>query len=310
MNLARILVLLAAASLTACSDAPDGETTIRFWAMGREGEIVKQLIPDFEKEHPGIRVAVQQTPWSAAHEKLLTSFAGDSLPDMAQLGNTWLPEFEAIGALAPLPPGVADESDYFPGIWSTNVVDGVAYGVPWYVDTRLLFYRTDILSQAGYDAPPTDWAGWIEAMRAVKSVVGPTRYAALLPLNEYEPLLALSLSADRGLLNDEGTRGDFSNPEFRRTLSLYRDIFAEKLAPNATANQIANVWDEFARGFFSFYITGPWNIAEFKRRLPDEMQDKWMTAPLPGPNGPGASIAGGSSPSCSKARRRRTRPSS
>src|SRR5262249_60297124 len=40
---------------------------------------------------------------------------------------------------------------------------------------------------------------------------------------------------------------------------------------------------------------GPWNIGELRRRLPPEQQDSWMTAPLPGPNGPGASIAGGSS---------------
>ena len=66
-------------------------------------------------------------------------------------------------------------------------------------------------------------------------------------------------------------------------------------APATSSNQVSNVWDEFARGYFSFYITGPWNIGEFKRRLPASLQASWMTAPLPGPNGPGASIAGGSS---------------
>jgi multiple sugar transport system substrate-binding protein len=59
--------------------------------------------------------------------------------------------------------------------------------------------------------------------------------------------------------------------------------------------QIANVWNEFGRGYFAFYISGPWNIGEFKRRLPPERQGDWMTAPLPGPDGPGASTAGGSS---------------
>jgi multiple sugar transport system substrate-binding protein len=55
------------------------------------------------------------------------------------------------------------------------------------------------------------------------------------------------------------------------------------------------VWNEFGRGRFAFYVSGPWNIGEFHRRLPAEQQDSWMTAPLPGPDGPGASIAGGSS---------------
>ena len=42
--------------------------------MGREGEVLSQLIPGFEKEHPDIHVEVQQIPWTAAHEKLLTAF--------------------------------------------------------------------------------------------------------------------------------------------------------------------------------------------------------------------------------------------
>jgi multiple sugar transport system substrate-binding protein len=45
------------------------------------------------------------------------------------------------------------------------------------------------------------------------------------------------------------------------------------------------------------WITGPWNLGEFRRRLPPEQQDSWATAPLPGPDGPasGLSTAGGSS---------------
>ncbi len=43
------------------------------------------------------------------------------------------------------------------------------------------------------------------------------------------------------------------------------------------------------------YITGPWNIGEFRKRLPDSLQTAWSTAPLPGPDGPGISLAGGSS---------------
>jgi multiple sugar transport system substrate-binding protein len=56
---------------------------------------------------------------------------------------------------------------------------------------------------------------------------------------------------------------------------------------------ISNVWDEFGNGYYSFYISGPWNLAEFRKRLPPSMDGKWGTMPLPGPQGPGASVAGG-----------------
>ena len=97
--------------------------------MGQEGEQVKALLPEFERRHPGIRVRVQQIPWSAAHEKLLTAYAGDSMPDAFQLGNTWIPEFVALRAIEPLderlkPWPAAALNDYFPGILATNRLDG------------------------------------------------------------------------------------------------------------------------------------------------------------------------------------------
>jgi multiple sugar transport system substrate-binding protein len=301
----RLLITLAAALLGGaflggCSpDADDGVVTIEFWAMGREGEVVQALVPDFERAHPGIRVEVQQLPWTSAHEKLLTAFAGRSTPDLCQLGNTWVPEMVALGALEPLGPRVArsdvvEQPDYFEGVWDTNVLGGEPYGVPWYVDTRLLFYRSDLLRAAGYEAVPQTWARWLEAMRAVKANAGPDQYAVLLPLNEFEPPLILGLQA--GDLLREGDRyGAFREPGFRRAFEFYINLFREGLAPPVTGAQISNVWQEFANGYFTFYITGPWNIGEFRRRLPPEMEGRWMTAPLPGPDGPGVSVAGGSS---------------
>jgi multiple sugar transport system substrate-binding protein len=72
-------------------------------------------------------------------------------------------------------------------------------------------------------------------------------------------------------------------------------MFRNGYAPLMTASDMSNVWNEFGRGTFTFYISGPWNIGEFKRRLPPDLAHAWATAPLPGPDGPGASIAGGAS---------------
>jgi len=295
-----LLVLAVAALAASCGSPSSGDTVVRFWAMGREGEVVVQLLPEFERTHPGIRVEVQQLPWTAAHEKLLTAFAGDSTPDICQLGNTWIPEFVALGAIAPLDRYVAqsrtvDAADYFGGIWQTNIVGGVLYGVPWYVDTRLLFYRRDLLAAAGYATPPASWPEWTRMMAAIKQRAGPDRYAILLPLNEFEPLLALALQQDDPLLRDDGRWGNFKSAGFRRALQFYVDAFRNGFAPALTGVDVSNVWNEFGRGYFTFYISGPWNIAEFKRRLPASVQGEWTTAPLPGPDGAGASIAGGSS---------------
>ena len=103
-SLAHVLPLIL---LCACAPSPGEPQTLRFWVMGREGEVVAQLLPEFERRHPDLRVRLQQIPWTAAHEKLLTAFAGDTLPDLCQLGNTWVPELVALGALENLDARVA-----------------------------------------------------------------------------------------------------------------------------------------------------------------------------------------------------------
>ncbi len=284
-----------------CGQDADGIPVLDFWVMGREGEMVQPLVREFEAQNPDVRVRVQQIPWTAAHEKLLTAHVGRATPDLAQMGNTWVPEFQALGALAGLGGLVAaselvNPEDHFPGIWDTNVLGGDLYGVPWYVDTRLLFYRTDLLAEAGFAEPPRTWQQWRRSLEAL-SARGPDKFGMLLPINEWTQPVILGLQAGSSLLVDGDTRGDFSGPAFGRALDFYLGLFADGLAPSVSNNQVANLYQEFERGTFAMFITGPWNIGECRRRLPEEMQDDWSTAPMPAPGdgGPGVSLAGGSS---------------
>jgi multiple sugar transport system substrate-binding protein len=282
-----------------CAPAASDDHALTFWTIGREGEAVVKLLPQFEHDHPDIHVNVQQLPLSAAHQKLLTAFAGGSTPDITQLGNTWLPEMVALHALEPLQARmdhshVVVPGDYFASIWATNVIDGTLYGVPWYVDTRLLFYRTDLLKKAGFDAPPRDWGQW-RRMLAALSDPAHHRYGILLPTNEYEQLMSLALQQSDPLLRDGGRYGNFESAGFKRALSFYVDTFRLQQAPAITNVEAGHPWSEFGRGVYAFYFSGPWNIGEFRTRLPAAQQDDWSTAPLPGPDGLGPAVAGGSS---------------
>ncbi len=277
---------------------------MRFWGLGREGEVVKELVPDFERQNPGIHVVVQQIPWTAAHEKLVTGFVGGSPPDLAQLGNTWIPEFAAIGALEPLEARLAGSraispGDYFEGIWKTNLFDGVPYGIPWYVDTRVLFYRSDLLAASGTSPVPRTWSEWRDAMLKIRGAAVGSRYAILLPTNEWEQLTIFGLQEHSPLLRERDTRGAFAEPPFAAAAAWYVGLFRDGLAPVVSYTQLGNPYQEFSRGYIAMWITGPWNLGEFRRRLPPELQDTWMTAPVPAPDSsggwPGYSLAGGSS---------------
>ncbi|MGA9119406.1 MAG: sugar ABC transporter substrate-binding protein [Bacteroidota bacterium] len=296
------ICIAACLTLHSCSRPSDSPTEIVFWAFGAEGEHVQSLIPGFEARNPDIHVRLQMIPWTAAHEKVLTAYAGDSTPDLCQWGNTWIPEMHLLEAIEPLDSRVSvskviHRGGYFPGIWETNRIDSVLYGIPWYVDTRVLFYRKDLLARAGYRQPPKTWDEWEKASQAiVASRTGEEKYAVLLPTTEWAPPVILGLQCGAQLLSDRGTRGDFSGKRFTRAFNFYISFFREHLAP-VGVTQVTNIYQGMTDGFFSMYISGPWNIGEFRRRMPDSLQDEWMTAPLPSPDSiyPGASLAGGSS---------------
>jgi multiple sugar transport system substrate-binding protein len=218
---------------------------------------------------------------------------------VVQVGNTWLPELVALGALAPLAADLGatptlDPNDEFAGVVAATAIDGVRYGVPWYVDTRVLFYRTDVLRTAGFAAPPATWAGWVDAMTRIAR--GRERYAVLLPMTEWEPPVILALQQGATLLRDGDRYGDFRSPAFRAAFDFYRDLFRRGFAPQAGAAQSANLYQDFADGYFSILISGPWNLGELERRLP-KLAAAWATAPLPSfaGDGPGVSLAGGAS---------------
>jgi multiple sugar transport system substrate-binding protein len=299
-NRVRSLVVLAALA-AACAPRDDG-ATVQFWALGHEGEAVAKLVPEFERSHPGVTVRVQQIPWSAAHEKLLTAFVGNSMPDLFQLGTTWIPEFAMLGALEPLDSYVARSRTvapdaYFAGVWDANQIDGALVALPWYVDTRLLFYRSDLLAAAGVAMPPRTWAEWSAALARVKQSVGPDRHAIFVPLSEWEVPVVLALSQDAELLRDGDRYGNFQSDAFRTAFAFYLDLFERGFAARAGAGATASVYRDFAEGWFCFYLSGPWNLGEFATRLPPALADAWATAPLPGPDArrPGVSLAGGAS---------------
>ncbi len=286
-----------------CNKEKDNVTVIKFWAMGSEAEVVTKLITEFEKQNPDIKVLVQQMPWTAAQEKLITAVASDNTPDLCQLGNTWIPQFSSLKSISSLNEWIdkssfIEKENYFEGIWETNVIDNKVYGIPWYVDTRIIFYRKDVFEKAGYNHPPKTWEELLDLSRKIKALYkGEDKYAIYLPTNEWAPFVIFGLQAGADLLKAQDTKGNFSSKEFKEAFEYVINFHKEKLAPIGIS-QVTNVYQAFADEYFSMYISGPWNIPEFKKWMKGSLADKWSTAPLPGyqeDEYPGVSLAAGSS---------------
>ena len=267
---------------------------LRVWAMGVEGEALGRFAQAYQAENPGKAVRVQALPWGAAHEKLLTAFAADDLPDVIALGNTWIAEFAALDALAPLDAHLTDSplktQAVFDAARRATTVGGRAVAVPWYVDTRLLFYRPDLLKRAGFALPAVTLDEWAAQLKAVARLHS-NGHSLLMPINEYEPLVAFCLQSGAPLLRDNATHGNFRDPAIRAAFARVAGLYWNGYAQVLTSTQVPDLYSGFARGDYGFVVSGPWNLGEFARRMPKDVE--WATATLPGPSGPGASLSGG-----------------
>src|SRR5450756_671190 len=177
------LALTTSMGLSACGRSTDtgakaGDTaktvssgkatgTITVWAMGGEGDKLPALAKEFEAANPGVKIQVTAIPFDAAHDKLATAITAGKTPDISQIGTTWMGEF-ATQALDPTPASI-DKSVFFEGAQKTTEVGGTSYGVPWYVETRLVYYRKDLAAKAGITTMPTDWAGLKSMAKAMQT---------------------------------------------------------------------------------------------------------------------------------------------
>jgi len=250
--------------------------TVTVWAMGTEGEKLAAFAKDFTAENPGATVNVTAVPWDAAHQKIASAIAARQTPDVSMIGTTWQGEFAKSGALDPTPSDVASAGAFFPGAWDTTKVGGTAYGVPWYVETRVLYYRTDIARKAGITAAPKTWAD-LTAMATAMQAKGGAKWGIYLQpgkTGSWQTLMPFAWS--NGASITDGTNYTFDSPQMTQALQYYQSFFTKKLSPTDLPN--GELEPDFGKGSIGAFVSGPWEGA-----LVDQLgaKGKYAVAPLP-----------------------------
>lgn len=260
-------------------DSPaTGEVTV--WAMGNEGEVLDQLAAQFEEENPDVTIDVTAVPWESAHDRLATSIAAGETPDMTMLGTTWVGEFASTGAFEPTPDGLVDESSFFEGSWETSVVDGVNYGVPWYVDTRVLYYRTDLADAAGVEAPTT-WDEFKEFASALKAQ-GAESGVYMPPggLDSWVNLAPFVWQQGGELATDDG-QFDFESEEWVTATEYYKSFFDEGIS-QSTRLETGEIEQRFIDGSVGSFFSGPFHVSLLRDQGGEDFADKFAVAMVPG----------------------------
>lgn len=298
----------AALALTGCgrnadAGSADGATlqlddspakgTVTIWAQGTEGEALKDFIKPFEKANPDVTVKVTAVPWDSAQNKYQTAVAGGTTPDIGMLGSDWMPGFQ--NALSPKPDAI-DTSDMFDFATQSTTFDDTEYGVPWYVETRVLFYRTDLAKQAGFDTFPTDWDGFKALAKAYQDQAG-AKYGVVLPSggwNGFLSSLPFAWSNGAEIMNADETAWTLDTPQVTGAVDYLDSFFTEGIANSNPDGEAGSTASNFVDGSVPMFMSGPWDIPGLKTAGGPGFEDKFSVAQIPAsPDGTSTSFAAG-----------------
>lgn len=277
----------AAESEAVAEGAAEGTVTV--WAMGTEGEALDVLAEDFMAENPDAEVEVTPVPWDSAHDKIATAIAAGETPDVSMVGTTWMGEFASTGALDPTPEDLISQEAFFEGTWDTIVVDDQSFGIPWYTETRVLYYRTDLAEAAGITEPPGDWAGLTELAEAMQA--GGTDWGLYLQpggIGAWQTFMPFAWQ--NGAELTEADAYTLDTPEMAEALEFYSSFYTSGLTPTAEDPAIEQ---SFVTDKVGAFFSGPWHMSLIEEAGGPEFAGKWGVAPMPAQESATSFVGGG-----------------
>ena len=131
----------------------------------------EQMTRQFEAE-TGIEVELINEGWENVADSIMTDLtAGGGAYDVIEFDNAWVQKFYENDWLEPLNSYASDEimNGMLPGLIDKFSVDGNLYGIAWNNDTRFFMYNSQLLADAGYDAPPETWTELAEMSKTMQA---------------------------------------------------------------------------------------------------------------------------------------------
>jgi len=157
-----LAALTGALAFAVGSAAAQNVVNLTFRFNDTEEKELRAALDQFEKQNPGIKVALQRIGWRDARDQFLREAAAEQGPDVVHVAQVWVKEMGEAGAVLPLndlikssPPG-----NGFADFMAHDLAqskDGKIYGLPWTTDTWAMVYRTDLLKEAGITKLPDTW---------------------------------------------------------------------------------------------------------------------------------------------------------
>lgn len=291
-------VTMAGSLLAGCgSDAKEVDETatvsedgklhgdITFWHSFTQGprlEVIQETADEFMKENPDVNITIETFSWGDFYTKWTTGFASGNVPDMSTALPSHVVEMIDADALVPVDDLIDDIGrDRFSDMaLSEGRKDGKCYSLPLYSHAQVMWYRKDLLEEAGLEVPKT----WDEFSKAAKILTKDGVYGCSFPCGSNDLMGTRFLnfymrSAGESLLG-ENMRVDLTSDTALEGIKYWVDIY-KNCSPKDSVNY--NVLDQanlFYQGKTAFDFNSGFQIGGVETNSPD-LIDEIDCAPLP-----------------------------
>ncbi|MBN8425144.1 sugar ABC transporter substrate-binding protein [Microbacterium esteraromaticum] len=296
---------VAALALTGCSassdgGSADGDVTLQMvesLTNPARTDLLRGLLDEFEAENPGITVKLVSPPTEQADQKIQQMLQSGKGVDVLEVRDLTVGPFSNNGWLYDMKSDLADWdgwNELTENAQAAADTDGKSYFVPYGFYGLSLFYRTDLVADAGFDGPPKSWEDLLEQASAIQDPSsnvygyafrgGPNANSNVVAAIEAYVIDDLNVE-DAFLLNDGTTM--FAAPEAQDAVDTYFELFTQASPPSAVSWGYPEMVAGFTNGTTAFLLQDPEVIATVQESSLSE--DQWDTAPLlVGPTGKAA----------------------
>ncbi|MFE9648680.1 ABC transporter substrate-binding protein [Streptomyces sp. NPDC006365] len=256
------------------------------------------LLERWNRTHPDERVTLVELPDSAdeTHAQMTTDLrSGGSRFDVLNIDVAWTSEFAAAGWISPLQRDRFPLRSFLPPVVDAATYEGKLYAVPYVTNAGLLLYRKDVLGKEGVE-PPRTWAELEHQAKSIAPKYGLDGYAGqFLP---YEGLTVNAAeavySAGGTILGDEGERVTVNSAAARRGIGfLARGVRDGWIPEKGLTYKEEESKQAFQDGRLLFLRNWPYAYVSASGKG-SAVAGKVGAVSLPGPDGPGTSVLGGS----------------
>jgi N,N'-diacetylchitobiose transport system substrate-binding protein len=253
------------------TSASGGESadTLTVWLQvdARSGwpEVVAAANAQFEAANPGWNVDIQYQEWNTHLSKFDATLAGNTAPDVIEMGNTEMTKYMAAGAFQDLTPekgSFANSGTWLAGLAASGRFAGKTYGVPYYAGSRVVTYRKDLFQRAGIRKLPTSLAEYTAAARKLGARNKSRRFSPVY-IAGTDWYNAMSFVYDYGgsiaeLKNGKWV-GALDKPKALAGLAAFKAFYnASSRASKTTIETRPNPYDVYAKGNAASMLGPAW----------------------------------------------------